>query len=150
MLVFPKIEGDGTVCFAFTQTGYAFVGEILSYLGALLQLEKKEKDKVMAGLSFNVDNVGDRSTTLVRVNAILGDHVEVLEGLRDVPSHSSIRYPEKTDSAIKLFTRYGKIETLNIVVIYSHGSCEKTYKLPQISEWDKHALWKGGPLVLLP
>jgi hypothetical protein len=97
-----------------------------------------------------VDNLGDRSTTAVRVNVILGGHVEVVEGLRSIQPHSSIRYPEKADSEMKLFTRYGEIENLQIIVTHTHGLAKKVYKLPQISEWDRYALWKGGPIVLEP
>lgn len=116
----------------------------------LIQLEKKEEDKIIGKLSFNVSNLGDRATSVARVNVVLGDHVEVIEGLRNIQSHSSIRYPEKTDSEIKLFTGRKEIENLRIIVIHTHGQYEKAYKLPQIAEWDKHALWKGGPIVLEP
>ena len=70
--------------------------------------------------------------------------------LRNIQSHSSIRYPEKTDSEIKLFTGRKEIENLRIIVIHTHGQYEKAYQLPQIAEWDKHALWKGGSIVLEP
>jgi hypothetical protein len=123
---------------------------IIKISDALLSLERKAEDKVVGSLSFNIDNLGDRPTTVTRVNVILGDHVEVIEGLRSISSHSSIRYPEKTDSELKLFTRYKEIRDLKIIVIHTHGTLEKIYKLPQISEWDKYALWKGGPLLLQP
>ena len=123
---------------------------IIRLSDALLSLERKDKDKVIGSLSFNVDNLGDRSTTVTRVNVILGNHVEVIEGLTSVPSHSSIKYPREKDAEMKLFTRYEELENLRIIVIHTHGTLEKTYAIPQISEWDKHALWKGGPLVLQP
>jgi len=123
---------------------------IIKISDALLSLERKAEDKVVGSLSFNIDNLGDRPTTVTRVNVILGDHVEVIEGLRSISSHSSIRYPEKIDSELKLFTRYKEIRDLKIIVIHTHGTLEKIYKLPQISEWDKYALWKGGPLLLQP
>jgi hypothetical protein len=122
---------------------------ILKVSDALLFLEK-ENDKVKGSLSFNVDNLGDRSTTVTRVNVILGDHVEVIERLRTVSPHSSIRFPEKKDFSIKLFTQYKEIENLRIIVIHTHGTLEKIFRLPQVSEWEKHALWKGGPIVLMP
>jgi len=123
---------------------------IIKISDALLSLGRKTEDKVVGSLSFNIDNLGDRPTTVTRVNVILGDHVEVIEGLRSIPSHSSVRYPEKTDSELKLFTRYKELRDLKIIVIHTHGTLEKIYKLPQVSEWDKYALWKGGPLLLQP
>ena len=123
---------------------------IIKISDALLYLEKDKKNKVRGKLSFNLDNIGDRSTTVTRVNVILGDHVEVIEGLRSIQSHSSIRYPKKADSEIHLFTSYEELENLRIIAIHTHGTSEKIYTLPQVSEWDKHALWKGGPLVLQP
>jgi len=123
---------------------------IIKVSDVLLSLERKNKDKVIGSLSFNVDNLGDRSTTVTRINVILGDHVEVIEGLRSIPPHSSIRYPEKMDSEMKLFTSYKELKNLRIIIIHTHDTLEKIYSLPQVSEWDKHVLWKGGPLVLQP
>jgi hypothetical protein len=117
---------------------------------ALLSLQKDNKGYVHGSLSFNVNNVGDRATTVVRVNVILGGHVEVIDGLRNIEPHCSIRYPEKMGAEIKLYTGFEEIETLRIIVIYTQGTIEIERKLPQIHEWDKHSLWKGGPIVLEP
>jgi hypothetical protein len=116
----------------------------------MLFLERDEKNEVRGRLSFNVNNIGERATTVVRINVILGDHVEVIEGLRDVEPHCSIRYPEKAGGEVKLYTGFKEIETLRISVIYTQGTIGIERKLPQIHEWDKHALWKGGPIVLEP
>lgn len=116
----------------------------------LLFLERKDGDRVVGKISFNVDNLGDRPTTVTRVNVALGDHVEVIEGLRSISSHSSVRYPEKTDSEMKLFTRCKELKDLKIIVIHTHGTIKKIYALPLVSEWDKYELWKGGPLLLQP
>jgi hypothetical protein len=123
---------------------------IIKISDAFLFLEKKDEDNMRGSLTFNVDNLGDRSTTITRVNVMLGDHVEVVEGLRNIPPHSSVKYPEQKDSEIKLFMRYKEVKELKLIVIHTHDTLEKSYRLPQVSEWDKHALWKGGPLALLP
>ena len=114
----------------------------------MLFLERDEKNKVQGRFTFNVNNVGERATTVVRINVILGDHVEVIDGLRDIEPHCSIRYPEKTGAEIKLYTGFEEIETLRVSVVYTHGTIGIERKLPQIHEWDKHSLWKGGPIVL--
>ena len=128
----------------------------------MVTLEKKG-DNFCAAISFNVDNVGDRATTIARVNVILGPDVEVIEGLKNVPAHSSIRIPEKPDSFVSFrFPRdvqfldgtrkqyFEKEESLRIIVIHTHGAIEKFYVLPQSSELEKQALFKGGPTVLMP
>lgn len=96
----------------------------------LLYLEKRGEDKIIGKVSFNVSNLGDRATSVARVNVVLGDHVEVIEGLRNIQSHSSIRYPEKTDSEIKLFAGRKEIENLRVIVIHTDGQYEKAYQLP--------------------
>ena len=125
-------------------------------------LEKKG-DNFCADISFNVDNIGDRATTIARVNIILGPDVEVIEGLRNVLAHSSIRIPEKPHSSVSFsFPRdvefldgtreqyFEKEESLKIIVIHTHGTIEKSYDLPPSSELEKQALFKGGPTVLMP
>jgi hypothetical protein len=121
---------------------------IIKIGNVLLWLEKKGENKVTGKLSFNVDNVGDRSTTVTLVNVIFGDHVETYEKLRDVAPHSSIRYPEPPTSEISLFTSFKGIDNLRIIVKHTHNTIKKEFSVPQISEWDKNALWEGGPMVL--
>lgn len=123
---------------------------ILEIGDTFLWLEKDNKDNVVGKLSFIINNLGERSTTVTRINVTLGDHVEVIEGLRDIAPHSSIRYPENITDEVKLFTKRKEIENLRIIVMHTHKTLEKIYPLPQAKEWDKHVLWKGGPIALEP
>jgi len=123
-------------------------------------LEKVGKT-IEARVSFNIDNIGDRSTTVTRITAILGPEVETIEAFRIAGTHSSIRCPEKPDSAItfrfpelvafadgtkkKYFEKH---EELTLWVWHTHGLFEKVKRLPPASRWDEHRLWKGGPLLL--
>lgn len=128
---------------------------------SMISLQKKG-DKLSAGVSFNVDNTGDRATTIMRMNVILGPDVEVIERLTNISAHSSIRIPEKSDSSISFSfpsdvefldgTRkryFEKQEKLTIVVFHTHGKVEKSYDLPPSSQWEKQAVFKGGPTVLI-
>lgn len=121
---------------------------ILKIGETLLWLQKDSKDNVVGEISFNIDNIGERSTTISRVTIIFGDHVEVTEELRDIAAHSSIRYPKKPDTTIKLFAGRKEIKDLSVSVTHTHKTFCKVYKLPQIQGWEKNALWKGGPLAL--
>lgn len=116
----------------------------------LVYLEKKAEDKVVGNLSFNIDNLGERSTTITRIILVMGGYVDTIEGLRNLPTHSSVRYPEKEDSKIELVSRLKELKDLTITVHHTHGTSKRTYSIPQVSEWDKNALWKGGPIVLIP
>ena len=122
---------------------------------------QKKGDNLSADISFKVNNVGDRATTIVRVNVILGPDVEVIEGLKSVLAHSSIRIPEKSHSSISFSfpedvefledaskKYFVKEESLEIVIIHTHGTMKKSYDLPPSSEWEKQALFKDGPTVL--
>jgi hypothetical protein len=134
-------------------TLWAFMQEkpIIKISDVMLLLKKADGDKAIGELSFNIDNAGDRSTTITRVNVIFGDHVEVIEGLRDIQSHSCIRVPEKTDFTIQLVTGIKAIENLRIIVNHTHRRhklIQKVYPIPQESEWEKRALWKDGPMAL--
>ena len=40
-------------------------------------------------------------------------------------------------------------EPLKIIILHTHGKVEKQYIIPSITEWDKKALWKGGPIILI-
>jgi len=128
---------------------------------SMISLQKKG-DKLSASVSFNIDNTGDRATTIIRVNVILGPDVEVIERLTSIPAHSSLRVPEKPDSSISFSfpsdveffdgTRkryFEKEEKLTITVLHTHGKVEKIYDLPPSSEWEKKAVFKGGPTVLM-
>jgi len=123
---------------------------ILNVGDTLLRLDKDNVGKIIGELSFNVNNIGERSTTISRINVILGDHVEVIEGLRDIRPHSSIRYPEKIDEEIKLFTGRKDVDRLEIIIIHTHNTTRRIYKLPPMQDWNKFALWKDGPMILIP
>lgn len=123
---------------------------------------QKNGGNLKVGVSFNVDNIGDRGTTIIRTNVIVGPNVEVIEGLRNVSAHSSIIIPEKSDSSIGFSfpsdikfpdgTRkqyFKEKEKLEIIVFHTNGKVEKSYDLPPSSEWEKQALFKGGPIVLI-
>jgi len=120
---------------------------IVEISDGLLMLEKKDGDKAVGRLSFNLDNIGDKSTTVRRVTVMFGDHVEVIEGLRNLPSHSSIRYPEKKED-MSLFTGLKELSNLRIIIMYTHKTIEKIYSIPPESEWEKRALYKGGAMAL--
>lgn len=122
---------------------------------------QKMKDNIDAEVSFNVDNIGDRATTVTRLNMILGPDVEVKEELKAVSAHSSIRIPEEPNSSIRFsFPKdikfldgtqgpyFEKEEKLKVTVSHTHGEVEKSYELPPSSEWEKQAIYKNGPLVL--
>jgi len=132
---------------------------ILKISDTIISLKQKG-EKVESQVSFNIDNIGDRATTIVRINVIFGPDVEVIEGLKNISAHSSIRIPEKSDSTIN-FTfpkdvkfadgsekRYfEKEEKLEIIVIHTHNKVEKRYDVPPPSKWQ--ALYKGGPTVFI-
>lgn len=140
----------GVASFLFLIRDKLLEKPILKVGDILLWLEKDNVGKIVGKLSFNINNVGERSTTISRINVILGEHVEVIEGLRDIAPHSSIRYPEKAEGEIKLFSGRKEVDTLDIIIIHTHDTTKSAHKLPQIQEWDKQALWKGGPVVLEP
>lgn len=127
------------------------IGDFLVSLETVIDrsVEKGGK-RIKVELFFNIDNTGDRSTTVKRVNVVMGPHVEVIDELRTVMAHSSIRYPEKTDSYIsfefpELVTfdngtkrRYfDKEEELKMYVWHTHGKVEKVVRLPPASRWEK-------------
>ena len=127
---------------------------------ALVSLQKKGK-RLEAEFSFNINNTGDRATTIVRTIVILGPDVEVIEGLKTLPAHSSIRIPEKQDSSLTFrfpeeveFTNgtrrryFEQQEKLEIIVHHTHETLKKSYCLPPSSDWEKQALYEGGPILL--
>ena len=127
----------------------------------IVSLQRKE-DKLSASVSFNVDNTGDRGTTIIRTIVTLGPDVEVIEELKSVSAHSSIRVPEKSLSTISFSfpkdvqflngTRrqyFENQEKLKIRIMHTHGETGKTYDLPPSSEWERQAVFKGGPTVLI-
>lgn len=116
----------------------------------LLWLEKDSKGDLIGKLSFNLNNIGDRSTTIYRIIIILGDDVKTIEGLRNIAPHSSIRCPEKADDDINLYAGKKEVRTLTIIVKHTHKELKKVFELPQIQEWERNALWKNGPVVLTP
>jgi hypothetical protein len=122
---------------------------------------QKEGDRLNVDVSFNVDNSGDRATTIVRLIVVLGPDVEVIERLTNLSAHSSIRIPEKRDSSISFsFPRdiefldgtqkqyFVKQEKLTVTVIHTHGEVKKSYDLPPSSQWEKQAVLKDEPTVL--
>lgn len=159
------IVGTITGPSALTINSLRFARErpIVKVSDALVSFQKQKNGEVKTELSFNVDNTGDRSTVITRVNAIFGPDVEVVEGSRTLPAHSSIRYPEKADDQIQFqfpeTTKFAsgevqkyfeKEEKLTIVVVHTHGAKKKEYSIPESSRWEEMALWKGGPIVLMP
>lgn len=61
---------------------------IIKMSDVLLQLKKQDQNKIIGMVSFNADNLCERSSTITRVNVIFGDDVEVIEGLRTILSRS--------------------------------------------------------------
>jgi hypothetical protein len=133
----------------------------LKITDVMVSLQEK-KDGMSANVSFVIDNAGDRATTIIRKNVILGPDVEVIEELESISANSSLRVPEKPDSSIGFSFPYNvafpdgtrrkyfeKQEKLAIIVFHTHGKAEKTYELPPSSEWKKQALFKDGPTVLI-
>lgn len=127
----------------------------------MVSLQKKG-DNINADISFNIDNVGDRATTITRINIALGPDVEVIEELKTVSAHSSIRIPEKPNSSKRFNfpedvhfpdgTRkqyFEKEEKLELNVFHTHGQVRKSYRLPPHSRWKKQALFRDGPMVLI-
>lgn len=120
-------------------------------------------DEFISNLDFKINNIGDRDTTIYRINILFGPAVEVFEELRHLKAHSSIDNPTNSEDTLSFnFTKvveyeehepveyFTEREELIIVILHTHGIYTKEYLVPLKEDWENSKLMKGEFLIFTP
>jgi len=108
-----------------------------------------------ADLEFNINNEGERDTTLYRIIVLFGPIVTTIEEFIPLPAHSTIKtpgnkgientiifsFPQRVEYPDRVQEYFTKREKVHIILHHTHGVTEKEYLVPPQDDWDSQKLW---------
>jgi len=170
--MFQEISGDLILGLIGTITGViSLVIHVLKWRRERPDIEISDElmmlqyldDEFISNLDFKINNIGERDTTIYRINVIFGPVVEVFEELRHLKAYSSLDNPTnrkdtlsfnftkvveyEVDGPVEYFTER---EELTIVILHTHGIYTKEYLVPLKNDWEEGKLLKGELLIFTP
>lgn len=108
-----------------------------------------------ADLHFNINNIGEKDTTIYKIVVSFGPIVTSIEEIIPLTRHSTIKtpgnddnvdvicflFPQRTESSDGIKEYFTKREKLHIMIHHTHGITEKEYMVPPQDDWDNQKIW---------